>query len=758
VNHVLENGSGKGIQAIIVYQMNALANSQFGELKKFLNHGYPDGRGPVTFRRYTGQEKDEQRKEIIANPPDIILTNYVMLELILTRPDEGGLVRAAQNLRFLVLDELHTYRGRQGSGEPWQRLGDLATGMLTLSAIDDHSIEGIKKKEQQYQELVRSNAYEFGRLWADSWCAAFVWKKSPNQPFDAITEDIFRMIERNPYSISAMMREEIRRLSDQYKFFHWHLALPDVFRVSLTEEAPENENMGWNGGFDVVLGNPPWERVKLQEKEWFAERNPDIASAPNAAARKRLIEALMAGDPALHEQFLDDSRRAEGESHLMRNSSRYPLCGRGDINTYAVFAEVMRALLSAAGRVGCVLPTGIATDDTTKFFFQNVVETGSLASLFDFENRRGLFPDVDSRMKFCLFTSGRGARPRGQAAEFVFFAHAVEDLHDPERRFMLYLPLYEAKMVDFFDHRAEHVVLSATATVRHGQPASLNETEHQQANTVPVPRSWVSDETVNNILNSNWRRQWYLSLRDITSSTNERTVIPSILPFSGVGNNLPLLFVDESLVGLVGHLLGCLSSLALDFTARFKVGGLHLNFFIVEQFPVIVPKTYEERCRWSSRVQNFRDWLLPRVLELTHTAWDLQPFAQDCGWSGPPFRWDEKRRFLLRCELDAAFFHLYLPAETNGEWRQSEGETAEDYTRLNASFPTPRDAVDYVMETFPIVKRKDIEKYGEYHPKQVILQIYDAMREAIQTGNPYQTLLDPPPADPSMSHSVSVNA
>ena len=115
VDHVLRHGSGRGIQAIVVYPMNALANSQRGELEKFLQHGYPDGRGPVTFARYTGQESDEERNEIIAKPPDILLTNYVMLELILTRPDERGLIRAAQGLRFLVLDELHTYRGRQGA-------------------------------------------------------------------------------------------------------------------------------------------------------------------------------------------------------------------------------------------------------------------------------------------------------------------------------------------------------------------------------------------------------------------------------------------------------------------------------------------------------------------------------------------------------------------------------------------------------------------------------------------------------------------
>jgi ATP-dependent helicase YprA (DUF1998 family)/very-short-patch-repair endonuclease len=115
VDYVLRKGSGRGIQAIIVYPMNALANSQVGELEKFLRRGYPAGRSPVTFRRYTGQENDAERKEIIASPPDILLTNYVMLELVLTRPWDYQLVDAAKGLRFLVLDELHTYRGRQGA-------------------------------------------------------------------------------------------------------------------------------------------------------------------------------------------------------------------------------------------------------------------------------------------------------------------------------------------------------------------------------------------------------------------------------------------------------------------------------------------------------------------------------------------------------------------------------------------------------------------------------------------------------------------
>lgn len=114
VDRVLRDGSGKGLRAIVVYPMNALANSQMIELEKFLKWGF-DGKAPVTFERYTGQEKREKRDEILQNPPDIILTNYMMLELMLLRPAERRLLTGAKDLAFLVLDELHTYRGRQGA-------------------------------------------------------------------------------------------------------------------------------------------------------------------------------------------------------------------------------------------------------------------------------------------------------------------------------------------------------------------------------------------------------------------------------------------------------------------------------------------------------------------------------------------------------------------------------------------------------------------------------------------------------------------
>ncbi|MHB1462505.1 MAG: DEAD/DEAH box helicase [Armatimonadota bacterium] len=165
-DHVLRHGSGKGIKAVVVYPMNALANSQYGELTKFLCHGFTDGKGPVTFARYTGQETDEERNAIIANPPDILLTNYVMLELILTRPAEKGLISAAQGLKFLVLDELHTYRGRQGAdvGLLVRRVADrLSSGKIQCIGTSA-TLAGVGTFSEQRKQVAEVASTLFGTL------------------------------------------------------------------------------------------------------------------------------------------------------------------------------------------------------------------------------------------------------------------------------------------------------------------------------------------------------------------------------------------------------------------------------------------------------------------------------------------------------------------------------------------------------------------------------------------------------------------
>lgn len=164
VDHVLRRGPGKGVQAIVVYPMNALANSQSGELEKFLQRGYPDGRGPVTFARYTGQESDEVRQRIIADPPDILLTNYVMLELILTRAAEKPLVRGAQDLGFLVFDELHTYRGRQGADVAFliRRAREMFSAGNLRCVGTSATIAGSGSYEEQRREISQIATQLFG--------------------------------------------------------------------------------------------------------------------------------------------------------------------------------------------------------------------------------------------------------------------------------------------------------------------------------------------------------------------------------------------------------------------------------------------------------------------------------------------------------------------------------------------------------------------------------------------------------------------
>ena len=879
------------------------------------------------------------------------------------------------------------------SGEEYD---SLASRSRSIDHGPDDTLEEVHTKEAQFRRLQESADYRDVEQVADAWCAAFVWPKRPGV-VDAPTTDTLRRLREGSEALAPAQREEMERIAARYEFFHWHTAFPEVFDA---------------GGFDCVLGNPPWERVKLVEKEWFAERRSEIANAPNAAARKRMIDELQHRLPELHAGYAAALRKSNGTSRLLRDSGRYPFCGRGDINLYAVFAEAMRSIVNERGRAGCVLPTGVATDDTTKLFFQDVVEKRSLVSLFDFENRKGLFPEVDSRMKFCLFTAGSGATPTSERAEFVFFAHAVDELRDSGRRFTLSpddmallnpntrtcpifrsrrdaeltkaiyrrvpvlvrdardrrperdpwsirfnrmfdmsndsiifrereeleangwnlqgnvfhrdkeecLPLYEAKMVHHFDHRwasfdgagseeaADDVPLEdkrnpdframprywvearevylRSADLPKGLLTGLRSRDYSMIvlgvahllfahrlrqtfrdqgrgsqglfaewvrfvedypfarglkptqmglcgnNPGVMPANWmelaagsrherstprflariapgpdylpaaplddvdtgpqnitawyaVDEAAVSGTLEfaaryrhlfepmprlrneddahtcaEEWLQQttprWLIGIRNVTNTTNERTAVGGVLPLSAVGNSLPVWASSSDATIMLPPLL---SSYVCDFLTRLKMGGVNFNFFIAKQIPVLHPDVFDEPVPWGTSGKSMRDWLLPRVLELTYTTWDLEPFAGDCGWTGPPFRWDEERRFLLRCELEAAFFHLYLPANDRGDWqspRQENGtghdEAPEHLAELTRHFPTPRDAVDYIVETFPIVRRKDETRYGEYRTKRVILDLYDAMLTGIATGEPYRTVVNPPPADPSCCH------
>lgn len=686
--------------------------------------------------------------------------------------------------------------GQRSLDTLWTSQADTGAQAVTkavneLEAASDTDASELAGKEAKWEGILTSQEYRQQRFVADAWCAAFVWPKQVGPLAEvAPTNELWRQLRDGQGRPPELTNKTVEELAQQYRFFHWHLQYPQVFA---------------KGGFDVVLGNPPWEKVKLLELEFFASRSNEIAEAPNASLRKKLIAILPTASPQLWREWCDASRKAEAESHYFRQSGRYPLCAGGDVNTYALFAEHNRALLGPSGRAGFIVPTGIATDDTTKEFFASLVEADQLATLFDFQSGPGLFGEIGhARFKFSLLTVVRGIKRL--TARLCFYARSTSDLSDPERvyslgpndfnlvnpntrtcptfrtrrdadlnlalyrragvlwrehdetnanpwgvRFMtmfhmtndsglfrtateltnaghrevgnrftdptgVHVPLFEAKMVHHFDHRfgdyADKAAGSLDTQLPDIPPQRLQRPDYQ-----PVARYWVGLADVAARLEGRWSHDWLLGWRDITNSTNERTVIASLIPRVAVGNTTPLMMVDRE-PPMIACLYGCLCSFALDYAARQKVGGTHLNFLQLKQLPVLPPPVFTSEIAWDLK-SSVREWLLPRIVELTYTAWDLEPFARDVGFDGPPFRWDAERRFLLRCELDAAFFHLY-------------GLNREDTA--------------YVMDTFPIVRKHDEKAYREYRTKRVILEIHDALAESTRTGTTYKTRLNPAPA------------
>lgn len=270
-----------------------------------------------------------------------------------------------------------------------------------------------------------------------------------------------------------------------------------------------------------------------------------------------------------------------------------------------------------------------------------------------------------------------------------------------------YLPLYEGKMVHQFNHRWATFV-----DIDEVRDTNLEERQNREFSV--LPRYWVCEiEVWRKLEDAKWQHGWLMGWRDVTNATNERTVVGGVFPLGCVGHTLPLWM---SLFRQYFYLPAILNSIVCDFFARLKVGGLHLTYFIAKQLPIISSGFLI--CPFMKQPDlTVADWLKPRILELTYTAEDLRPFAEDMGYDGEPFVWDDERRFQLRAELDAAFFHLYLPANADGTWIRAEKETDAEYKSLCAAFPTPRHAVSYIMETFTKVKKKDVAAYGHYRTK-----------------------------------------
>ncbi|EMI54987.1 Eco57I restriction-modification methylase domain-containing protein [Rhodopirellula sallentina] len=760
------------------------------------------------------------------------------------KPIEGDDPQVCRELKARNNKERSGAKQGASQQELWNRddgikLGNMAETFARLSTGDDETVEAIRQKELEYAKAVRGDKYKYSCLLADLWCAAFLWKKDATDLGRLCpTQYYLKEVEKNPHSIPKAMEAEVRRLASQFQLFHWYLAFPDVFVVS------PDEPSAFVGGFDTVVGNPPWEQTELKEKEWFAHRDAEIANAKTGAKRKKLIVKLEKENPCLWQDFKFAVRHHTNATKLLTKSGAFPLCARGRINLYSVFAERMRNLLGENARCGCIVPSGIATDDNTKFFLQDMVQSRSLVSIFDFENKDLIFSSVAPIVRFCLLTTGSGKTELTTEASFAFLARRIEHISDPARIFKLnnadfsvlnpntrtcpifrfrrdaeitkfiyrripvlqkdddtdttdhwslnyrqglfnmtsdsnhfktylelekdgftemrnrfsslddtHIPLYEPKLFHQYNHRYNTFDGVAEASLHSTKAFAilLDDCALEDQYRTSRPRYWVDQKVV--FKRWTFDRPWAIAVRGVTNPvTNRRTGIFTALPRVGVGHNAILFQSGGKHASMSDLLLANLNSFVADYIIRNKIGS-YMSQFILNQIAVLSPKCYRDaQARSQTFRQNIVHFIRQRVLELVLTALDISEFGEDRGYDGPPFQWNTNRRQTMQWEIDALYFHLYLG--TPEEW-------GADSAELREMFPTPRHAVEYMMETFPIVKRKDIARTevkneagevvtpGTYITKDTILEIYDEMATAIATGVPYQTRLDPPPGPPT---------
>lgn len=639
-----------------------------------------------------------------------------------------------------------------------------ATGLRRITGAASDTLAQVRRQEVAYQDWAESTEYVRALLVADAWCAAFMWRKKADAPM-AVTEEVFRNLQ-DPTSDAAPQstHDEVIRLRQQYGFFHWHLEFPEVFSVPESGEGID-ETTGWAGGFDCVLGNPPWERIAFDDEEFFSDREPEILNSKTTSIRKKTISEALEADAIWRKEYLQAVRKSVELSHFFSSSALYPLTARGRLTTQSLFSSRTLDLSADGGQVGIIVPTGVLMDIPMKDFWEHLRDSGYIRTILDCENSEGIFPAVHRSTKFMLLTLQRWRSSEATAFLRVgVYLRTEEELSDPYRTYSLPLAGLETlnpitrQLPICLSRRDFDLLLSITRSVDSrlrvnpwvgftsdgfsshyreiGGPGMLGLTEgkmiHQFdsryadyasggiAEVAPTekPVSVVSQHycdrgVVDDFLGRKGvDTAWVAVVRDYVRAVDSRTAIAAIVPRTAPVQPLNGFSVAGD-AEAHAWALAAINSFPYDFMAKQKTPGQHFNVTIMRQIPVM------------EVVEGLISFVRDRVVELCYTTKDLCEFARDLGDPGAPFIWNEDRRTTIRAELDALFFHLY-------------GIT--------------RDDVDYILDTFPIVKRKDEAKYGTYRTKELILAEYDRMAAVgvslttpLVDGENYTSTLTPPP-------------
>lgn len=622
-----------------------------------------------------------------------------------------------------------------------------------VDALPSDRADQVQAKKRQYAAW-REPHTPWYALWtqANLWVAPFFASLTPEHqgqvPTSRHVHDAWQ-----GQAVSESVQAYANALAQTYQFFHWPLEFPDVFA---------------RGGFDVIVGNPPWGRIKLLEETWFQGRDSAVARAANKTERARRIAALATTNPDLWAAFRAAQHGAEAASLFVRESGRYPLTGVGDVNTYALFAELGYTLLHDRGMLGLVLPTGIATDYTYRGFFAELVQRQGLVSLYDFENREKLF-SVDSRRKFSLMTLSRRAVTN---ARFGFFLTRADQVHDPIRTFTLTAadllrvnpntgtcPVFRTRQDAELTHKLYARVpvlvndrtgenpwgirfvrmfdMSNDSGLFYSKPGPdrvplyegkmVGMYDHRAASVVfrsanRIRQNQPEITTVEQYLDP-WYEPtplWWVDKNEVDRRL-ENYAYNWVIGFKDVTsatNARTAIFMILPWAG-IGHKIPLLfSRLSPSFAAALLANfnsiicdylarqkvGGNSLGYFILEQLPVLPPT--------SYNSDDLELITNRVLELSYTSWSLQPFAHDMGYDGPPFPWDSERRAHLRAELDAYYALLY------GLTREELQYIVDPQSVMGPDFPG---------ETFRVLKENELRAYGEYRTARLVLDAYDRL-------------------------------
>jgi hypothetical protein len=670
--------------------------------------------------------------------------------------------------------------GQRGMSSLWSEPSkaegdDVLRAVTELDAASDADVSSLTKKETTWEAILGSDAYRHQKFVADAWCAAFVWPKQAGSPVDAApTNELWRQIRDRAGHPPALTVKTTDELAEQYGFFHWRLQFPPVFAV---------------GGFDVVLGNPPWEELTPSAKEFFSVYDPSIRSQDKSGEEKMTADLLK--EPAIASAWVLHCRRLYGLVHSLKSSGRHVLfapgnLGKGDFNVYRMFVETAMTIVRNGGFAAQFVPETFYAGATTMAIRQKLLDTFDWQLLIGLENSGEVwFKGVDTRAKFCLYVARKGSattrlrvafnvRSQVQLTATLASADAIYLSPDTIRQFSP-----DALAIMELNSRADVEI----ATKMHAAWPSFG-----SAQSLPPKHKHMRevDMTTDSALFRrdgpglplyegrmvglfDHRAKGYRSGRarsadwvDYAFGDTEKQIQPQ---FYIRTPDLPPKLGDRHNKYRVGF-----CNIASPTNERTLVATLiPAGSVCGNKVPTI---TFEDEYEWYPAfwiavANSFAmDFIVRRKVSLTmtNTIIDSLPFPKIS-------QNDARSRFLVplaaRLCCVGREMQSYWDALARRGWvtaldTEKAGLVVETQRQTVAAeidaavalqlFGLRRDELAHVLDTFPIVRKHDEKAYGEYRTKRLILEIYDEMAQAARTGRSYQTRLDPPPADPGVAH------